>query len=299
MELVYHPFRSAKAKERFLKLYDEWEKRWPLAFESRTVDTSYGQTFVRISGAAGAPPLILLHGIGGNSLQWIPNIEALSGSYRTYAVDSIYDCGRSIYTRPLTEPDDFVKWLDELFHGLALDRRISLAGLSYGGWQAVLYALRNPERVDKLVLLAPASTVLPLSRAVRFRAMLGALPHRFFARKFIYWLLKDLVRKDDASKKTADEYINVAYMAMRCFKPKPVIDPTVLTDSELQSIKAPVLFLVGENEKIYSAQKAVERLNKVAPRIHAEIIPHAGHDLTAVQTELVNRKILEFLKREN
>jgi pimeloyl-ACP methyl ester carboxylesterase len=62
----------------------------------------------------------------------------------------------------------------------------------------------------------------------------------------------------------------------------------------------PVLFLVGENEKIYSAEEAVARLNEVAPSIETKIIPCAGHDLTVVQAEMVNRVILDFLeKKEN
>jgi pimeloyl-ACP methyl ester carboxylesterase len=65
----------------------------------------------------------------------------------------------------------------------------------------------------------------------------------------------------------------------------------------LKSLKMPVLFLVGENEKIYSAQNAVDRLNKIAPHITVEIIPDAGHDLSAVQAELVNQKILDFLEK--
>jgi pimeloyl-ACP methyl ester carboxylesterase len=56
-----------------------------------------------------------------------------------------------------------------------------------------------------------------------------------------------------------------------------------------------VLFLVGEQEKIYSAGKAVQHLHAVDPRIRAEIIPDAGHDLTVSQPEMVNRKVLEFL----
>ncbi len=64
----------------------------------------------------------------------------------------------------------------------------------------------------------------------------------------------------------------------------------------MQGMKVPALFLVGENEKIYSAQKAIQRLNKVAPHIETDIIPEAGHDLTIVQAEEVNRKVLEFLR---
>jgi pimeloyl-ACP methyl ester carboxylesterase len=66
---------------------------------------------------------------------------------------------------------------------------------------------------------------------------------------------------------------------------------------ELKSIKVPTLYLVGEHEKIYSAQKAVQRLHKVAPQIKTEVIPDAGHDLTIVQAEMVNKKLLEFLKQ--
>jgi pimeloyl-ACP methyl ester carboxylesterase len=74
-----------------------------------------------------------------------------------------------------------------------------------------------------------------------------------------------------------------------------MVNPTVLTDEELRSINVPALYLVGENEKIYSASKAIERLNEIAPQIKTEVIPHAGHDMTIVQSEMVNGIVLEFL----
>ena len=75
----------------------------------------------------------------------------------------------------------------------------------------------------------------------------------------------------------------------------PTAIATVLEDKALQRFRVPLLFLVGENEKIYSAQKAVRRLNRVAPQIKTEIIPQAGHDLWVVQADIVTRKILDFL----
>jgi pimeloyl-ACP methyl ester carboxylesterase len=83
--------------------------------------------------------------------------------------------------------------------------------------------------------------------------------------------------------------------ATRCFELAKFPAPTVLKDEEWQSIQVPALFLVGENEVIYSAQQAVQRLNAVAPHIQTEVIPGAGHDLTFVQPEMVNQKIVEFL----
>ena len=68
-----YPFRSAGAKAEYLALYLERAKAWPVASETRLIETSSGQTFVRVSGRLTDPPLVLLHGIRGNSLMWVPN----------------------------------------------------------------------------------------------------------------------------------------------------------------------------------------------------------------------------------
>jgi len=297
MEMTpHHPFRTAKAKERYLKLYDTRAKDWPIDSETRMVDTSYGQTFVRISGPVDAPPLVLLPGANTTSFLWVPNIEALSESYRTYAVDNIYDFGRSVFTRKFKVPDDFVHWLDELFSTLELGDHINLMGLSYGGWITSQYALRFPKRLDKIVLVAPAATIVPLGPAFLKSALLALVPHRYFVKKAMYSILEDLARKGEAGRKQFEYVVDNIFLGLRCFKPKMLVSPTVLTDDELQSLKVPALYIIGENEKIYSAQEAIQRLKKVASHIKTEIIPNAGHDLTAVQAEMVNRKILEFLK---
>jgi pimeloyl-ACP methyl ester carboxylesterase len=272
-------------------------KEWPVASETRVADTAYGPTFVRVSGSASTPPLVLLHGVSGNSLQWMPNIEALSKSFRVYAVDSIYDYGRSVYTRIIKNPDDYVVWLDELFGALGLRDGVHLMGLSYGGWLASQYALRFPQRLDKMVLLAPVGAVLPLRAEWILRAMLCALPHPYFTKRFMYWLLEDFVHRDAASRRMVDEWAEESYIALRSFKPRRMVPPTILTDAEWRHIKAPTLYLVGENEKLYSAQKAVQRLHEAAAQIEAEVIPKAGHDLTFVQAELVNPKVVKFLER--
>ena len=88
MKESYHPFRSQEAKETYLTYYDECAKRWPVASEEKMVKTSFGQTFVRISGPEDGPPLVLLSGDSENALAWIPQIAALSEDYRTYAVEN-------------------------------------------------------------------------------------------------------------------------------------------------------------------------------------------------------------------
>ena len=294
MEILdYHPFKSSEAKEKYLNLYDKNAKSWPVSSEVRMINTSYGDIFVRISGPADAPPLVLLHGMGNNSLMWQSNIEALSKDYRTYAVDDTYGNGRSIYTETIKNGDGFVEWFDELFNALKLGEGINIVGMSYGGWQASQYMLKCGYRVNKAVLLAPAATVLPVSSAFTIRTILTLLHIRYFTKSLMHWLMEDLVKKD---KKLMRKIINIRFLASKCFKTRRPPVPTVLDDNELQSVKIPVLYVVGKNEKIYSASKAVERINNVAPHIKTEIIPDAGHDLLYVQTEMVNKKVLEFLK---
>ncbi|APR80167.1 putative carboxylesterase [Minicystis rosea] len=293
----HHPFRSAKAQARFWARYDLRAARWPVPSVSSMVDTSFGKTFVRISGPVEAPPMVLLHGVGGSSLQWAANIEALSASHRVFAIDLLYEHGRSVPVRPARTVVDLTDWLDEVRAGLGLENGICLVGLSYGGWLASRYALRFPERLSALVLLAPVFTVLPLSLAWIARAVLCVIPLRWFSRRFMDWLLEDLARRDEAGRQIVDEWTEDSFVAMRCFAPRRTVPPDLLSDDELRALRVPTLYLVGENEKIYAARDAVQRLRAVAPDIDAEVLPGAGHDLTIVRADLVNAKILAFQRR--
>ena len=155
----WHPFRSAASQQEYLAFYDQRVQRWPIPLESTMVPTTFGDTFVRVQGPADGPPLVLLPGDSETSLSWIPVIEAFAAEHRVYALDHIYDIGRSIYRRQPRRPGDFVCWLDEFFDEFEL-HDVRLVGHSYGGWMAALYALKFPERLDKLVLLSPPATVL-------------------------------------------------------------------------------------------------------------------------------------------
>ena len=291
---AFHPFRSAQAQQEYLTYYDQRAKEWPVACETKFLETSFGQTFVRISGPGGAAPLVLLPASVFNSLMWLPNIEAFSQTYRTYAIDNIYDCGRSIYSRALSTPEDLVHWLDELFTVLELGDQINLMGLSYGSWLAHQYALRHPQRIRKIILLAHP-TLVPVNTSFVFRLLLSFVSPRFFKR-FVYWLFQDTVVKDKYSQSMVERIYGDMQRAGKCFKPKAMVNPTVVKDDELSNFQTPALFLVGENEKTFPPYKAVQRLNKIAPQIKTEVISKAGHDLNFAQADLVNQRVLTFLE---
>src|SRR5262245_63781195 len=113
-------FQSAQAKVRYLAFYDERAKQWPVPSENRVLKTSYGQTFVRVSGPSDGEPLMLLPGLSATSLMWIPYIASWSRIYRTYALDIVGDAGRSSLVRRMPHVEDYLRWLDEVIDTLEL-----------------------------------------------------------------------------------------------------------------------------------------------------------------------------------
>jgi pimeloyl-ACP methyl ester carboxylesterase len=257
------------------------------------VPTAYGATFVRISGPAAAPPLVLLHGAAATSLMWAPNIQALSTECRTFAVDQVGEFGKSTSGKPIRSFGDLVAWLNELIEALEPERRVNLAGISYGGALTAQYALRFPGKLNKIVLLAPGVTVLRTSAGFWMRIFRIAIDQRRGLPAFLRWIFADMARQDP---KWVDATIETAFLNFRSLERRRPVIPPVVSDAEWAGLKVPALFLVGEHEVIYSPQKAVRRLRRVAPAVTAEIVPGAGHDLTVAQAEAVDRRILAFLR---
>ncbi len=121
--------------------------------EMRLVRVGDVRLAYRVYGPASAAPVVLLHGLGGDSAGWDEVAEALSGSRRVYAVD-LRGHGNSDwpgeYTLPLLR-DDMAGFLDALGLG-----QVDLIGHSMGGAVAYLLAMRHPGRVRRLVLEEPA-----------------------------------------------------------------------------------------------------------------------------------------------
>lgn len=293
----YFPYRSAESRELCLRYLENLAaSQWPIASDERMVPTSFGDTYVRLSGPPAAPLLILLHGAGGTSLMWAPNIAALSRDYRAAAVDQTGEFGRSVSARPVQSLGNLMAWLDELIGALEPRRPVTLIGMSYGGALAAQYALHSPARLDKVVLLAPGATVLRPPATFWLRLLALAVLRKRGLPWFFRWIFADMARKDPLwiHSIAGQLALNLEHVQRHSV---PI--PPVLTDAQWGQLQVPALFLVGENEVIYSAQQAVRRLRGVAPSVATEIIPAAGHDLTFAQSARVNERILQFLAQDH
>ncbi len=96
-------------------------------------------------------PVLLLHGWLGSWRYWMPTMEALADTYRSYALD-FWGFGDSDKPGNRYSLDDYVQQVEDFLDGLGI-AQISLVGHSLGGVVALCTALRRPQRVEKLALI--------------------------------------------------------------------------------------------------------------------------------------------------
>jgi 2-hydroxy-6-oxonona-2,4-dienedioate hydrolase len=96
-------------------------------------------------------PLVLIHGMFGDFLDWDPVLEPLASSHRVIALD-LPGFGGSSKPRGEYSAEFFVSTLHEFFQQLQLSEFI-MAGNSFGGQIAVLYALHYRDSVSTLLLV--------------------------------------------------------------------------------------------------------------------------------------------------
>lgn len=286
-------FKTPEGERRFKEAYDRILSTWPVSHDTTDVHTRYGTTHVIVSGDADSPPLVLLHGMTVNSSVWRDIIANLSSRFRTYAIDIPGDFGKSVVAKPMQSAADCVQWLHEVLDRLDLPRT-HLLGHSMGGWMALNYALAAPERVDRLVLLAPIASIMPIPlRQMLFKiypALLFPKPNRI--RRAWGWFLAKGNRLDDIMMDQIIEAYTHCRLLMR-------VVPGKFTEEQVRGLVPPTLFMVGEEEAIYSAKAAVNRIKQWVPSVKAVIIPHAGHCLQAEQPSLVSQHIMQFLHSSN
>jgi len=279
-------FKTAENRATYLAAYESMFTLWQVPHDSITVKTSVGVTHINASGPGDGYPLVLLHGAGLTSTVWFANIASLSAQYRVYAVDIIGDVGKSVADRLLEKRADYANWLREVFDELNIDKGY-LLGHSYGGWLTLNMALAHPERLHKIVLLAPAASFCLLSFITNLILYLGELKIHPPARK----ILQAATAKGMVLKET---FIYHQEMVLRNSHSASMY-PTVYTDAELKLIDHPALLLIGARDKIYNPQKAIQRAQHCMPNLRAEIIPNSGHLLIMDQPEIINALILTFL----
>ncbi|MDP4091189.1 MAG: alpha/beta hydrolase [Bacillota bacterium] len=287
-------YKSEKAKEKILKTYDQLLDEWGTAVEETDISTTYGTTHVVQCGEKNNPPLVLFHGVGDDSaLMWIFNAKELSGHFRIYAVDTIGGPGKSCPNERYAKDFEQIKWLDEVFDGLGLERAYA-AGVSNGSYLAQHYGIMRPERVIKMICMsgsvAEAGGESPLK--TMFKVF---FPEAFFpTKKNIEKLIKKL-SGDNYGVFTENSVIMEHYscmlkgfnnMAMARHKLK------FFNEEQLKSIKDKTLFLLGESDPMGDKDNAKAKLDKY--NMSYRFFPGVGHGINHEISDQINKIIIEY-----
>ena len=253
---------------------------------------------LRDTGPRDAPAVILLHGFGSSLHTWQPWAELLSINSRVIRYD--------LPGFGLTGPDPsgdysdprgvaiLAALMDEL--GIA---RASLVGNSMGGKLAWIFAAEHPDRVERLVLIAPdgfASPGFDYGKKARIPPAVRLLPFvlpRMLLRSSLAPAYGDrrkltsgmVTRYRDLMLAPGNRRAMIARMQQVRLE-----DPRL----RLQAIKTPTLLLWGEKDAMIPPANAQDYLRSM-PNATLVALPGLGHVPFEEAPALALAPVLSFL----
>ncbi|MFN1836298.1 alpha/beta fold hydrolase [Balneola sp. MJW-20] len=242
-------------------------------------------------------PLVFIHGGGTDSRMWEDIASKMPEEYQVITYD-LRGHGES----PIpTDTTHHIKDLRQLFDYLQIEKA-TIVGHSLGGQIATDFSILIPEKVRKLVLIAPGLTGFKFDEKYQKmgRKIWGAVPD-------VDAMLKIMLNTPDAyamhksmrSKKAGEiEQIHrdniIKSLQWKNFEQDWPLSHTV---ERLEELSAPVLFLTGSDDKkdIFK----IRDLFHSVPDISFREIEGADHGLIATNVKEISKAIIQFIDAEN
>jgi pimeloyl-ACP methyl ester carboxylesterase len=215
---------------------------------------------------------------------WMGDVPAFAKLFRVYCIDMIGEAGLSASSRPPLASDAYAMWLDEVMQGLSV-ARASMVGVSLGGWLALDYATRRPDRVDRVAVLCPGGVgrqKLGIVFATIALRMCGTWGKRKLSERI-------LGRPPADPPPAVKAFIGFVALIHRHFRPRMVKLP-VFSDQALRRLDMPVLAIVGGEDVLLNSAQTKRRLETHAPSAEVVYLPEAGHLIRGQ-----NSRVLAFL----
>ena len=263
-------WHEGKKWEHFLNLYDEIAKP-PMFEQSKLIPTKFGDTQVHTSGNSSNPPLVFLHGIATCSIMWGDWIfPTLAKDYYCIAIDTMGDLGRSIPKdgdpeNGIHNEEEAAEWLLEVLDGLSsvVNQPVNMIGHSFGCYLSTCFARKYPERVNKIVLTAPACVVAPISKWWLFQAITFGITSRLVSRGSMVegalrkWFFSTMiVNYEDIQNLKHLEFLNAS---QDLDGPQVKLQPSQLDIETLTKMNetCPTLLIIGQQESVIDPKVAV------------------------------------------
>jgi len=211
-------------------------------------------------------PLLLIHGNGGSIRDWRYQIPYFSKYYKVIAVDSRSQ-GKSVDSSGVLHYEQMADDFAALLTQLKIDSAY-VVGWSDGGINALLLAIRHPEKVKKMAItganLRPDSTAVSPDGSAMISEELSRLR---------------ALQQDAATKNT----VKLLHMME--------VEPNIPL-SDLHKISCPVLVMGGDYDVIKPSH-TLEIFQHI-PMAHLWILPGSGHGTPHKFKTEFNQKIRHF-----
>jgi pimeloyl-ACP methyl ester carboxylesterase len=235
-------------------------------------------------------PIVLLHSGGADLRDWQFIAPQLAQTYRVIAFDG-RGAGQS---PPLLEPAEYVEELKHLLDHLQIDRAV-LVGHSIGGQIATDFALTYPDRVTKLVLVAPGLSGHQFSPEVEawFAQVWAAAPDaekmtQLCLAQCPYRVVMASPQRDLMTAMTRHNIErSLEWKTLEMQWPQP---PTI---ERLNDLQTKTLFIIGAQDM--SDNLHTTELFQQVPDIQFDWIDDADHMPTLTHPDRVARSILTFI----
>ena len=263
----------------------------------KTVDGGVARLHVAQAGPQGAPPLVLLHGLGGSGEDWFwQRDDLVRAGYRLLMVDARgHGCSEKPYGRYRIEDmaADVAHALDEL-----AVMRADVCGLSLGGAMALALALEHSDRVRRLVVVNAAACFLPrdLSRLVYYGARLLALSFVGLPRQAHIVANRVFPRPEHAHLREM-LYERLTTNDPRAYRRTIGALGRFDVRARLRELGAPTLVVAGEEDTTVALRDKVALADNV-PNARLAVVSRSGHAPIADCPQVFNRLLLDFLAEE-
>jgi 4,5:9,10-diseco-3-hydroxy-5,9,17-trioxoandrosta-1(10),2-diene-4-oate hydrolase len=260
----------------------------------------------------GGPVVVMLHGGGPGASAWSNfgrNLPVFAARFRTLMVDQP-GFGRS--AKPAVTGNYFTFAADALaglLEELGIDR-VHLVGNSLGGGTAVRFALRFPERADRMVLMAPGGLGLNVfaqdptegvQRLMEFAAPPGPSREKMaaFLRTLVFdqrLVTDELVDERYAAASDPDAIAAMASMGASFYDPACAEDGMLWR--EAHRLRRPVLLIWGREDRVNPLDGALVAL-KLIRRAQLHVFGGCGHWAQLEKFDEFNRLAIRFLEGES
>ena len=271
-------FKSLQGRDEVFKYYDMLLESLTIPYERINIDTRHGNTFCIAAGDVSAPPMVLLHGSSMNSIMWVSYILKYYKKFRVYALDIPGEAGRSDERQLQFTSSDLDDWLYDVFNELSLIKAVVI-GASLGAWLAAKFAIRYPEKIDKLVLLCPAGIGTQNKKII-----FAVLFYMIFGEKGIRKLFKIINGNVDMPEVILKFQILIGKNFNNRREPIPIF-----SDEELRRLTMPVVLFVGAKDIMLHSIETADRLRKLVPEAKINILPEGGHSIINLTDEILEQ----------